>query len=39
MNFAHMPELASRCGYVVVIGVTVVICAGVFSALRRARWL
>jgi magnesium transporter len=39
MNFVHMPELPGRYSYYVVIGVTAAICAGLFVALRRAKWL
>lgn len=39
MNFAHMPELAGRYSYYVVLSVTVVACGGLFALLRRARWL
>ena len=39
MNFEHMPELAGRYSYWVVVGLTVVICAGLYRMLRKARWL
>lgn len=39
MNFEHMPELAGRYSYWVVIGVTVSICGGLYALLRKARWL
>jgi len=39
MNFAHMPELAGRYNYYVVMGITVAACSGLFALLRRARWL
>ena len=39
MNFAHMPELAGRWSYAVLIGVTAVVVAVLFRVLRRAKWL
>lgn len=39
MNFRHMPELETRYGYFVVLGVMVAICAGLFLLFRRNRWL
>ena len=39
MNFEHMPELAGRYSYWVVIGVTVAICGSLYALLRKARWL
>ena len=39
MNFVHMPELPGRYSYYIVIGATAAICAGLFVALRRAKWL
>jgi magnesium transporter len=39
MNFVHMPELAGRYSYYIVIGTTALICTGLFAILRRARWL
>ena len=39
MNFEHMPELAGRYSYWVVIGVTATICGGLYALLRKARWL
>lgn len=39
MNFEHMPELAGRYSYWVVLGVTLTICVGLFFALKKARWL
>lgn len=39
MNFAHMPELAGRYNYYLVMGITAAACGGLFALLRRARWL
>jgi magnesium transporter len=39
MNFAHMPELAGRFNYYIVVGITASACAGLFTILRRSRWL
>ncbi len=39
MNFEHMPELAGRYSYWIVLAVTIGICAGLYTLLRRARWL
>ncbi|MBW8812364.1 MAG: magnesium and cobalt transport protein CorA [Caulobacterales bacterium] len=39
MNFEFMPELHWRYAYFVVLGLTVVVCAGLYFAFRRARWL
>jgi magnesium transporter len=39
MNFEHMPELKWLYGYPAVIGVTLVICALLYSRFRRAGWL
>jgi len=39
MNFTHMPELDQPWAYPAIIGVTVVVCAGLFWVLRRAKWL
>ena len=39
MNFEHMPELAGRYSYWVVLAATVAICGGLYLLLRRARWL
>lgn len=39
MNFEHMPELAGRYSYWIVLGATGTICLGLFIALKRARWL
>ncbi len=39
MNFVHMPELAGRYSYWIVLGATALICTGLFLWLKRARWL
>ncbi|MFB0873053.1 MULTISPECIES: magnesium and cobalt transport protein CorA [unclassified Sphingobium] len=39
MNFEHMPELKSRFGYPVVIGVILVICGMLYSRFRKLKWL
>ena len=39
MNFEHMPELGTRYGYFVVIGIILVICAWLYFRFKRARWL
>ncbi len=39
MNFEHMPELKWQYGYYAVLGVTVTICAVLYSRFRRSGWL
>jgi magnesium transporter len=39
MNFTHMPELAGRWSYAVLIGVTAVVVGVLFRVLKRAQWL
>ena len=39
MNFAHMPELAGRWSYPVLIGATLAVMGALFVVLRRARWI
>lgn len=39
MNFRHMPELDTRYGYFVVLGVMVAMCSGLFLLFRRNGWL
>jgi magnesium transporter len=39
MNFEHMPELGTRYGYFVVLGVIAGACIGLHRAFRRNRWL
>ena len=39
MNFVHMPELAGRWSYAVLIGVVAVTCVALYRMFKRARWL
>lgn len=39
MNFVHMPELAGRWSYAVLVGVVAVVCGALYRMLKRARWL
>jgi magnesium transporter len=39
MNFTHMPELAGRWSYAVLIGVTVVVVAVLYRVLKKSKWL
>jgi magnesium transporter len=39
MNFEYMPELRSRLGYPVTLGVIAVICGFLYGRFKRARWL
>jgi magnesium transporter len=39
MNFQNMPELSSRYGYFVVLGVIVTLCAILYARFRKAGWL
>ncbi|MGI2036184.1 magnesium/cobalt transporter CorA [Rhizobium panacihumi] len=39
MNFENMPELTTRYGYYVVIGVIVALCSVLYLRFKRARWL
>ena len=39
MNFEHMPELAPPWAYPVLIVGVAVICVGLYSLFKRARWL
>ena len=39
MNFENMPELRTRYGYFVVVGVIAATCAWLYRQFRRARWL
>lgn len=39
MNFENMPELRSRYGYFIVVGIILAICAWLYRQFRRARWL
>ncbi len=39
MNFEHMPELQTRYGYFVVLGVIALVCTALYIRFKRARWL
>jgi magnesium transporter len=39
MNFANMPELHTRHGYFVLIGIVLVVCGALYRYLRKVRWL
>ncbi|UZK68753.1 magnesium/cobalt transporter CorA [Sphingomonas sp. S1-29] len=39
MNFEYMPELKTRHGYFVVLGVIAVICTALYVRFKRVRWL
>jgi magnesium transporter len=39
MNFEHMPELPGAYSYYSVIGITIVVCVGLYFVLKRAKWL
>ncbi|WP_432485438.1 magnesium and cobalt transport protein CorA [Kineococcus esterisolvens] len=39
MNFEHMPELSTRYGYFVVLGVIVAACGGLYLTFRAKKWL
>lgn len=39
MNFDYMPEIKWRYGYFVVLGVILVVCAGLFARFKRSGWL
>ena len=39
MNFKHMPELEWEYGYFAMIGMILIVCAGLFWRFRRAGWL
>lgn len=39
MNFEHMPELHGPYSYWILIGVTGVVCVGLYALLKRAKWL
>jgi magnesium transporter len=39
MNFTHMPELAGRYSYPILIGVVLVVCIGLYAYLKKVRWL
>ena len=39
MNFKHMPELNTRYGYFVVLGVIALVCGWLYARFRRSGWL
>jgi magnesium transporter len=39
MNFENMPELKTRYGYFVVIGVILVLCTTLYTRFKKAKWL
>ena len=39
MNFEHMPELTTRYGYFIVLGLIAALCLVLYSRFRRAGWL
>ncbi|GAB3103560.1 magnesium and cobalt transport protein CorA [Lysobacter terrae] len=39
MNFTHMPELAGRYSYWILIGVVIVTCGVLYAMFKRAKWL
>ena len=39
MNFEFMPEVHSRHGYAVMIGVVAVVCIGLYRYLKKVKWL
>ncbi|MBU1464563.1 MAG: magnesium transporter, partial [Alphaproteobacteria bacterium] len=39
MNFANMPELRTRYGYFVVLGVISIVCALLYARFRKLKWL
>jgi magnesium transporter len=39
MNFEHMPELRTRYGYFVVLGVIAVVCSLLYARFKRLKWL
>jgi magnesium transporter len=39
MNFKNMPELDTRYGYFIVVGVMTVVCAGLYLRFKRTGWL
>ena len=39
MNFKHMPELAGRHSYAIMVGLTIVVVLVLYGYLRRAKWL
>jgi magnesium transporter len=39
MNFKYMPELESKYGYFIVLGVMVLVAGGLFIYFRRKKWI
>ncbi len=39
MNFKHMPEVAGKYSYWILIGSVVLICGGLYAWLKRSKWL
>ena len=39
MNFKHMPELAGKYSYWILIAVTLVLTGGLYASLKKAKWL
>ena len=39
MNFTHMPELAGRYSYWILIGLVVLVCVVLYGMFKRAKWL
>jgi magnesium transporter len=39
MNFVHMPELAGKYSYAILIGVVAVVCIALYAYLKKVRWL
>jgi magnesium transporter len=39
MNFTHMPELAGRYSYWILIGAMIAICGVLYAMFKRAKWL
>ena len=39
MNFEHMPELAGKYSYAILIGVVAVVCIALYAYLKKVRWL
>ena len=39
MNFVHMPELAGRWSYAILIGAVAAVTVGLYAYLKKVRWL
>ena len=39
MNFDHMPELHTRYGYPIVLGVIALLCAILYARFKKLKWL